>query len=202
MKENSELRAEARQALKGNWGVAALFMFVYILIAMAVSSAFSLPLGNTTAGEGVSLVAVLLLLPLQWGCYVAYMRLFRNEELQMGWMFEGYSQGRIWTTCILQMVYTLLWTLLLIIPGIIKSYSYAMTPYILKDDSELSNNAAIERSMQMMQGNKMKLFLLDLSFIGWMFLAMFTFGIGMLWVSSYMYTARAAFYEDLKQNNQ
>lgn len=201
MLSNSELRAEARQALKGNWSVAALFMFVYVLIACTVSSAFSLPFGNNPTAEGFSLVTALLLLPLQWGCYVAYMRLFRNEELQMGWMFEGYPQGRIWTTCILQFIYTLLWALLLIIPGVIKSYSYAMTPYILKDNPELSNNAAIEESMRMMQGNKMKLFLLDLSFIGWCLLSILTFGIGMLWVSSYMYTARAAFYEDLKLNN-
>lgn len=202
MRTNSELRAEARQALKGNWSVAALFMFVYALIAMALSSAFSLPFGTNPAATGASLFSVLFILPLEWGAYVAYMRVVRREELQMGWMFEGYPQGRIWTTCILQFIYTSLWALLLIVPGVIKSYSYAMTPYILKDNPELSNNVAIEESMRMMQGNKMKLFLLDLSFIGWCLLSILTFGIGMIWVASYMYTARAAFYEDLKLNNQ
>ena len=70
--------------------------------------------------------------------------------------------------------YTAFWSLLLVIPGIIKSYSYAMTDFILKDEPEMKNNAAIEKSMAMMEGNKMKLFMLDLSFIGWAILCIFT----------------------------
>lgn len=202
MKENSVLRAEARQALRGNWNTSALFVFVLMLIIVAVSSAFTLPFGDNSLSKSMSFGATVLLLPLQWGCYVAFLRLFRKEEMELGWVFDGYTSGRICKTTITQYVYTMLWALLLIIPGIIKSYSYAMTPYILKDNPELENNAAIEKSMELMQGKKMKLFLLDLSFIGWAFLGMLTFGIGMLWVSSYVYTARAAFYEDLKQNNQ
>lgn len=201
MLSNSELRAQAREALKGNWGVAALFMFVYSLIACGISGAFVIPFGDRPAGDVSSLLVALLLAPLGWGCMVAYLRLFRREEMQIGWMFEGYSQKRIWTTTILQMVYTYLWTLLLIIPGVIKSYSYAMTPYILRDNPELENNAAIEKSMELMQGNKMRLFLLDLSFIGWYFLGMLAFGVGMLWAASYNYTAKAAFYEDLISEN-
>ena len=110
--------------------------------------------------------------------------------------FQEYS--RILTTKLLQAVYTFLWSLLLLIPGIIKHYSYAMTDYILKDEPELCNNAAIERSMAMMEGNKMKLFLLDLSFIGWAILCLFTFGIGFFVLQPYMQVSHAAFYEDLK----
>ena len=73
-----------------------------------------------------------------------------------------------------------------------------MTDYILKDESELCNNAAIERSMAMMEGNKMKLFLLDLSFIGWAILCLFTFGIGFFVLQPYVQVSHAAFYEDLK----
>lgn len=197
MLSNSQLRAEARQALKGNWGVAALFMFVLSLVAIAVSGFFSAPFGDKPEGSVASIIAAFLVAPLSWGGYVAYLRLFRSEEMQIGWMFEGYSQKRIWTTTILQLVYTYLWTLLLIIPGIVKSYSYAMTPYILRDNPELENNAAIEKSMELMQGNKMRLFLLDLSFIGWYILGLLAFGVGMLWAASYNYTAKAAFYEDL-----
>jgi hypothetical protein len=99
---------------------------------------------------------------------------------------------------LLQTVYTVLWSLLLVIPGIIKSYSYAMTSFILKDEPEMKNNAAIEKSMAMMEGNKMKLFMLDLSFIGWAILCIFTFGIGFLFLQPYVAISRAAFYEDLK----
>ena len=70
--------------------------------------------------------------------------------------------------------------------------------FILKDEPELKYNAAIEKSMSMMNGYKMKLFLLDLSFIGWMILSVLTLGIGLLFLQPYMSTARAAFYEDLK----
>ena len=88
---------------------------------------------------------------------------------------------------------------MLLIPGIIKYYSYGLTDYILKDEPELCNNAAIERSMAMMEGNKMKLFLLDLSFIGWAILCLFTFGLGFFVLQPFMQVARAAFYEDLKK---
>ena len=99
---------------------------------------------------------------------------------------------------ILVVIYEFLWTLLLIIPGIIKYYSYAMTKFILLDEPELKYDAAIEKSMEMMKGKKFKLFLLDLSFIGWALLCILTLGIGLVLLVPYMYTARAAFYEDLK----
>ena len=99
-------------------------------------------------------------------------------------------------------IYTYLWSLLFFIPGVVKLYSYAMTPYLLKDEPELGANATIEKSMKMMAGNKMKLLKLDFSFIGWIFLSMLTLNIGLLWVTPYMYTARAEFYEDLKKAYQ
>lgn len=120
-------------------------------------------------------------------------------SLYIGKLFDGFKDfGRVWGTLILVAIYTILWTCLLIIPGIVKSYSYALTPFILKDEPELKYNAAIEKSMRMMDGYKMKLFLLDLSFIGWMILSILTLGIGLLFLQPYMNTARAAFYEDLK----
>ena len=88
--------------------------------------------------------------------------------------------------CIRDRVYTFLWTLLLVIPGIMKSYSYAMTLFILKDYPELQYNAAKEKSMAMMSGHKMKMFLLDLSFIGWAILCCFTLGIGFLFLAPYV----------------
>lgn len=74
-----------------------------------------------------------------------------------------------------------------------------MTPYILKDNPEMKNNAAIEESMRMMDGHKLELFLLDLSFIGWALLSLLTCGIGFLWLTPYMNMARVNFYEDLKK---
>ena len=89
---------------------------------------------------------------------------------------------------------------LLIVPGIIKAYSYAMTPYILVDRPELSVRDAIRLSGRMMSGRKLDLFCLHLSFIGWMLLCILTLGIGILFLSPYMMTAQAAFYQDVRSD--
>ena len=94
-------------------------------------------------------------------------------------------------------MYTFLWSLLFIIPGIIATYSYAMTGYILAEHPELTASEAIERSKEMMSGNRFRLFCLQLSFIGWAILCAFTFGIGYLWLGPYREAATAAFYREI-----
>lgn len=190
LKLNSELRAVSRTILSGNWMMAALATLVYLLIAGGVSS---IPVAG-------SVLAIIITYPLAYGFAILFLDLFREgKPIDIGKLFDGFKDfGRVWVTLILVAIYTILWTCLLIIPGIVKSYSYALTPFILKDEPELKYNAAIEKSMRMMDGYKMKLFLLDLSFIGWMILSVLTLGIGLLFLQPYMNTARAAFYEDLK----
>lgn len=190
LKLNSELRAVSRTTLSGNWMMAALATLVYLLIAGGVSS---IPVAG-------SVLAIIITYPLAYGFAILFLDLFREgKPIDIGKLFDGFKDfGRVWGTLILVAIYTILWTCLLIIPGIVKSYSYALTPFLLKDEPELKYNAAIEKSMGMMDGYKMKLFLLDLSFIGWMILSILTLGIGLLFLQPYMNTARAAFYEDLK----
>ena len=106
--------------------------------------------------------------------------------------------GRWLGASLLVLVFTFLWSLLFIIPGIVKAYSYAMTPYIVHDNPEMPVRECIRQSQRMMKGYKMKLFLLDLSFIGWILLGIISFGIGLLWVRPYMETAHAKFYEELR----
>ena len=95
-------------------------------------------------------------------------------------------------------IFEFLWTMLFIIPGIIKAFSYAMTPYILVEHPEMSANQAINESMRLMKGHKFDLFYLYLSFIGWGILSVLTLGIGFLWLIPYMETSQAAFYADVK----
>ncbi len=141
----------------------------------------------------------MLLLPLGWGYTIIFLNHYRGEATDFGNIFDGYKDfTRILLTMLLQGIYVMLWMLLLIIPGIIKSFSYALIPYILRDYPELQYNSAIELSMKMMEGHKMRLFLLYLSFIGWAILAVLTCGIGFLWLYPYMMTSAAAFYEDVK----
>ena len=97
-------------------------------------------------------------------------------------------------------VYTFLWTLLLIVPGIIKALSYSMTSFVLYDNPEMKNNEAIELSMKMMDGHKTALFWLYLTFIGWGILCIFTFGIGYFWLAPYMQASLAQFYEEVKED--
>ncbi len=192
LKENSTLRLEARNALSGQWVMAALAALV-----------FSAVLGVPAAIPFVGPIVCILLLPVKYGFSILFLKRYRGEELNIGSLFDGFNDyGRILGTVLLQTVYTILWSLLFVVPGIIKYYSYAMTHYILLDQPELRYEAAIDQSMRLMSGNKMKLFLLDLSFIGWALLSMLTCGIGMFWLRPYVSTSRAAFYEDLKSNLQ
>lgn len=101
------------------------------------------------------------------------------------------------TVRLLQSLYVFLWSLLFLIPGIIASYSYAMTGYILAEHPELTASEAIEWSKEMMSGNRFRLFCLQLSFIGWSILCVFTLGIGNLWLRPYKQAATAAFYREI-----
>ncbi|AEB92369.1 hypothetical protein LJP_0030c [Lactobacillus johnsonii DPC 6026] len=124
-------------------------------------------------------------------------------------IFSAYSNGRFKNSlCTLFMVniFTALWTILFIIPGIIKGYSYAMTPYILKDkfaagQTDIGATEAITESRHLMDGHKMDLFVLDLSFIGWGLLGIITFGIGFIWIVPYYRQTKANFYRSLVANN-
>ncbi len=112
--------------------------------------------------------------------------------------FQNY--GHSFVTLFLRDLYLVLWTLLFIIPGIIKAYSYCMVPYILADNPELSANEVITKSRQMMDGNKWQVFLLDLSFIGWILLGVLTLGLGLIfWTTPYIQSTHAALYLKLKE---
>lgn len=189
LKQNSELRAQAREALKEKWLMAAVAALIYSAVAGGLSA---IPL--------IGLLCSLFVgLPLAYGIVILMFGVLKGKDVDFGVLFEGFQDyARIFVTKLLQGVYTFLWMLLLIVPGVIKHYSYAMTDYILKEEPGLKNNEAIERSMAMMEGNKMKLFMLDLSFIGWALLATLTFGIGFFFLQPYMQVSHAAFYEDLK----
>lgn len=205
IREASALRAAARQSLNGNWGGAVVVTLFYLLVYAGVPAAFSIfeEVYHISLGFFGNVLQVLLV-PIAFGYAVIYLTLVRTgKECKIQDLFEGFlDYTRIWGTQILMGLYIMLWTLLFIIPGIIKSYSYSLTSYILKDEPELKFNAAIERSMDMMNGHKFDLFYLHLTFIGWGILSLLTLGIGFLWLNPYMMTAQAQFYEDVKAEYQ
>ena len=147
------------------------------------------------------LVYFFLIFPLTLGFMNALLKLLRTGDASITEntfhiAFQNYWH-KVWGM-VLMHIFIWLWSLLLIIPGIIKSFSYAMTPFILEENPELSANEAIDRSRAMMRGHKFDLFWLLLSFIGWFFLCILTFGIGFLWLVPYMQTTEAAFYQEVK----
>ena len=109
--------------------------------------------------------------------------------------FTGYLKN-VWAMFLVYL-FTILWTLLLIVPGIVKGLGYSLTPFIVKDHPELTANQAIDLSARMMKGHRFDLFYLYLSFLGWIMLSMLTLGIGLLWVLPYMETTLAAFYQEV-----
>ena len=191
----------ALSALENKWGNFVLITFVYGFI-IGITQVLSGNKDSPAILHLIGLVLFILALPLTWGYQTLFLGAVRGGDATAKDMFEGYNKelfSRVLTTTLLYYVYVFLWSLLLLIPGCIKSYSYAMTPYILKDNPEMKNNAAIEESMRMMDGHKLELFLLDLSFIGWAILSILTCCIGFLWLVPYMNMARVNFYEDLKK---
>jgi len=98
------------------------------------------------------------------------------------------------------LVFTLLWALLLVVPGIIAAIRYSMAYYILNDNPEIGAMDAIRRSKEMMEGHKMRFAEMWLSFLGWFLLGIFTFGLGMIYAIPYYRAAKANFYLDLKES--
>ena len=194
MKSSAAYRDAAWNSLSGNWGSAVVFTLVYFVIACiagVIDGALAL---------GSSVVTALLTAPVTYSYNIMFLDNQRSgKAFDVQALFEGYNDYlRITGTYLLMCVYIFLWTLLLVVPGIIKSISYSQTLYVLRDEPSLTYNGAIERSMAMMEWHKMDYFLLILSFIGWYILGIISLGIGFLWINPYVSKTKALFYEDLK----
>lgn len=218
MKTNQELKNSALAALKGNWAPAVLGAIFFTFATCLITSpgycsnmaAFGMPFFDSINPKVLKifsnssfLLNFFLLYPLTLGYSVAHKELLQNGDAAITrntvrLAFSDYVRNAV--SILLVYLYTLLWTLLFIVPGIIKGLAYSLTPFIVKDNPHLSPNQAINLSMKMMKGHKFDLFYLYLSFIGWILLAMLTLGIGLLWVIPYMQTSMAAFYLDVKND--
>lgn len=219
---SSEIRAKAREALAGQWPMAVLVGFVAALLGGAGNAGSSFRIEKRVEQiyeVGPEWVAILMAAIGALGVlafvyavgmailggvihqgYTLYnLKLVDGRLATMGDLFSQF--GRFWDAFLLSLltgIFTFLWALLLVIPGIVASYSYAMAPYIFLEDPECTPMEAIQRSKTMMDGHKWELFLLDLSFIGWSILCAFTFGLGNHILRPYVSAARAVFYRQLQ----
>ena len=148
-------------------------------------------------------IKLLIVYPIEIGKNNFFMGI-REEEKTLDSLIFVYKSGQLKNTIItmfMKGLFQTLWTLLFIIPGIIKAYEYRMIPYILSENPEISRKRAFEISKQMMKGNKWNTFVLDLSFLGWQILSGLTIGIlGIFYVNPYVQGTNAELYAYLRED--
>jgi uncharacterized membrane protein len=189
MLSNKELRAKARGQLQGKWTnpvvVALIFAVIYLLVS-------SIP----SVGGGLMLI---LSGPLLLGFSQYFLKFKRGENPALEDAFSGFRNlGSSIALYFIMGIFILLWSLLLIIPGIVAGIRYSMAFYVLCDNPDRGAMNALNKSKELMRENKMQLFLLGLSFVGWAVCCIFTFGIGFLWLTPYMALSVVNFYEEVR----
>jgi uncharacterized membrane protein len=190
--ENIILMRKAQEILKGKWSTAILAFFIYTLITVSVGS-----IKNIGA-----ILSLLITGPFLLGAAHFSLALYRGKDFRIEQIFQGFNRfSTALAAYIIMITFILLWSILLIIPGIIAALSYSMTFYILSDDSSLNATEALNKSTTMMDGNKLRLFYLYLRLFLLALLCILTLGIGFLWLIPYKNITMAAFYEDIKISN-
>lgn len=217
----SDYRRKAREMLAGRWGLAILVTLVASIFGAAkVSGSLNIEIKTenlrmlpehirvaiTMIGLALAgLSGILATVQFVFGGVVRlgfcrfWLKAQDGEEPAFKDLFSRFNRfGDGFLLNLLMGLYIVLWMLLFIIPGIIASYSYSMAHYIMEENPEMKASEAIRASKELMRGHKAELFVLNLSFIGWMLLSILTFGIGFLWLNPYMEAAHAAFYRSLQ----
>ena len=187
MKTRGEIKAQAKAAFRGNYGISLLTLVLFLLISAVV--------GSITFGLGF-----IVLIPLELGFLLIYLKIYNGEKPAIDTMFTSVFNstfarklgGMLWMS-----LFVWLWSWLFVIPGLVKAYSYAATPIILAKYPNVKAKDALKLSMRIMDGHKADLFIFDLSFIGWHLLGMLTFGIlEIFYVLPYYYTARTGMIDE------
>ncbi len=188
-----ELKAAAKKQLGGGifeqaWMIALLVLLLEGIIAGVAGSI--LPFIGAFIVTG----------PLAVGVAGLFLRQARGEIMQLEGMFDGFKNdfGGNFLLGLMQGIFIFLWSLLFLIPGIVKTYSYSMCFFIKNDHPEMDWSACLKESMRIMKGHKGELFVLDLSFIGWYIVGSLCCGVGTLWVAPYYEATRAQFYEAVR----
>ncbi|MCD2246634.1 DUF975 family protein [Listeria marthii] len=158
----SQVKRTAKESLRGNWGIAiGIFVLAWLILTVTGGILGWIPF--------VGQVAMILVTgPLYTGVAWVYLAISRGEQPDVAYMFSGFKEfGRTFVAYLLICIFTFLWSLLLIVPGIIKTYSYSQTFFILRDNPNISPLDAITESRHMMNGHKGRLFGLSLTFLLW-----------------------------------
>lgn len=196
----TELKNWAKEKIKGHIGeLFVALLIVGILTNLSIGGHVSVDGSNVSYSSGIPLGLIFYFVEV--GLVYYMIKFFNDEARQLKDLFKYSSNfGRIFLTGLLESIFTFLWALLLIIPGIIKAIAYSLVPFILADEkyNNLGYMEILKKSEEMMMGHKMDYFVLGLSFIGWHILAIFTLGLLEIWIMPYETTAKYKFLNDLK----
>tara|TARA_B100001964_G_C13975327_1_gene483755 strand:- start:66 stop:698 length:633 start_codon:yes stop_codon:yes gene_type:complete len=192
---NAILMQEARESLKGNWGLPITATIICMLISGLMQ--FIPFLG------WIALVAIQPQIGV--GASIFYLNLSRKKEITLEQLFETFKNGNrfgnIIGTYLLMFLCVMLGFICLIIPGIILCFAFSQTFFILSEDENIGPVDTLKKSYNMMIGNKWKYFCLTCRFIGWTLLSIITLGIGFLWFYPYFWVSTAKFYESIEVDN-
>ena len=189
--DRAELKARARAQLGGGifQNLWMMGLAVCLLIGLLESAA-------TTILPAIG--ALIVIGPLEYGQAYIFLKQARDRQpVQLGDMFRGFQDdfGGTFLIGFLSQLFVALWSLLFLIPGIVKSYAYSMAYYVKLDHPDYGWKACIDESRRLMDGHKWEKFVLDLSFLGWSLVGALCLGVGTLWVTPYMAATEEHFYE-------
>ena len=190
----SEIKQWAKEKIKGNiWTVLPALLIAGLLTNITIGSySYNAEDGSMTYGYQVGW----LLYFVQVGLTYFMVKFINDQKPQLSDVFHFFNDfGRDLLANLLQGIFIFLWSLLFIIPGIMKAYAYALVPYLLADDNyhDMGVRDLLKMSEEMMSGHRADLFWLQLSYIGWHILAIFTLGLLEIWVAPYQKTAETKF---------
>jgi uncharacterized membrane protein len=187
MKTSKELRNRAWEQLRKSYWM----VFVAVLIVFAVPTA-----------SAIGVIGFIIIGPLMVGLSIYLVDLIdqKTDGKKIELILEGFKRSfaNSMVAILLVQVFTLLWTLVFIIPGIVKALAYSMTPYVIAEDPTIDAMTAISKSQELMRGHKMRLLGLYLSFLGWFILSILTLGIGFIFLAPYIQLTVANFYVDIR----
>ena len=191
--DRKQLKAQAKEQIKGKLGV----LIAVTLVIGAITAAASF-LASLIPGVGLA-VSIIVTPAFALSTIRIYLMVVRGGTPEVKNCFDGFDDFfSAFKVTFLVGIYTFLWSLLFIIPGIVKGYSYSMAMYVLADNKGKSARECIAESKAMMEGHKMELFVLDLSFIGWYLLCSLTCGLAALYVVPLLNATHANVYETIK----
>lgn len=172
----AECKETAKKIMKGQWIVGFVVLLIESLIVAALST--------VTLGIGLFLLQSVITIAV----YNVFISGYEGKKYEISDMANGITDELTNRIClsVLKQLFISLWTLLFIIPGIVKTYSYFLAEFISRKDPKLSATDCITKSREIMKGHKWEMFVFELSFIGWHLLAILTFGILYIWLAPYI----------------